>query len=253
MLLKDLNKMLEKSYNSTKNINYSSSRTGGTITELMKAYFEIKELFEKNRNIEKASQEARYMRNKFQFYGIQTPLRKKLYRDFLKSEQKKGKIDWKFLDKCYEDDYREFQYLAIDYLLAMKKILTYDDVDKIFKYIKTKQWWDTIDKFDRIVGNIGLYDERIDDLMLKWSKDQDFWVRRIAIDHQLLRKEKTNPSLLEKILLNNLGSKEFFINKAIGWSLRDYSKTNPSWVRSFIEKNKNEMAKLSIREASKYL
>ena len=89
--------------------------------------------------------------------------------------------------------------------------------------------------------------------MLKWSKDEDFWVRRIAIDHQLCRKEKTNTELLEKIIVNNFGSNEFFINKAIGWSLRDYSKTNPKWVKEFVEKYKDKMDKLSIKEASKYI
>ena len=66
----------------------------------------------------------------------------------------------------------------------------------------------------------------MNDLMLAWSKDNDFWVRRVAIEHQLLRKDKMNIELLEKILENNLNSSEFFINKAIGWALRDYSKTN---------------------------
>ncbi len=78
-------------------------------------------------------------------------------------------------------------------------------------------------------------------------------VRRIAIDHQLLRKEKTNTTLLAQILDNNLGQSEFFINKAIGWALRDYSKTNPEWVREYIESRREKMAALSIREASKYL
>ena len=78
----------------------------------------------------------------------------------------------------------------MDYLVTMQKYLTYDDVTKISKYIKSKQWWDTIDGLDRIVGNIAFKDERINDLMLKWSKDEDFWIRRIAIDHQLCRKEK---------------------------------------------------------------
>jgi hypothetical protein len=104
-----------------------------------------------------------------------------------------------------------------------------------------------------IIGDIGLKDKRVDELMLKWSVDEDFWVRRVAIDHQLGRKEKTNTDLLEKILTNNFGSKEFFINKAIGWALRDYSKTNPDWVRYFIGKYKNKMDKLSIREGSKYI
>lgn len=162
-------------------------------------------------------------------------------------------MNWNLLDKCYEDEYREFQYFVMDYLVTMQKFLTFDDVPNIKKYIKAKQWWDTIDGFDRIVGNIAFVDNRINDLMLDWSTDEDFWIRRIAIDHQLCRKDKTNTELLEKILINNFGSSEFFINKAIGWSLRDYSKTNPQWVRNFIEIHKEEMDKLSVREASKYL
>lgn len=74
--------------------------------------------------------------------------------------------------------------------------------------------------------------------MLEWSKEEDFWVRRIAIDHQLCRKEKTNSKLLEAILVNNFGSNEFFINKAISWSLRDYSKANSEMVKEFVEKYK---------------
>lgn len=89
--------------------------------------------------------------------------------------------------------------------------------------------------------------------MLEWSTDEDFWVRRIAIDHQFCRKEKTNIELLERILVNNLGSSEFFVNKAIGWSLRDYSRANPDWVRYFLQTYSDKMDKLSVREASKYL
>ena len=135
----------------------------------------------------------------------------------------------------------------------MQEFLTYEDISKIKKYIKTKQWWDTIDFFDQIISQIGLKDKRVDELMLRWSKDQDFWLRRIAIDHQLGRKEKTNTKLLEKIIVNNFGSKEFFVNKAIGWALRDYSKTNPKWVENFINRYQNQMNHLSIKEASKYL
>lgn len=132
-------------------------------------------------------------------------------------------------------------------------MLTFEDIPAIRKFIDRKQWWDTIDSLDQVIGKIGLRDERVDALMLEWSTDEDFWVRRIAIDHQLLRKDKTNTVLLEKIIVNNLGSDEFFINKAIGWSLRDYSKTNPEWVRNFIERYRNRMDKLSIREAGKYI
>lgn len=79
--------------------------------------------------------------------------------------------------------------------------------------------------------------------MLEWSKEEDFWVRRIAIDHQLCRKKKTNTKLLEAISVNNFGSNEFFISKAIGWSLRDYSEANYELVKKFVEKCKKKMGK----------
>lgn len=117
----------------------------------------------------------------------------------------------------------------------------------------TKSWWDTVDILDRVVGSL-VYDKpELEKIILQWSLSDNIWLRRVAIDHQLLRKEKTDVHLMEKILLNNLDQTEFFINKAIGWALRDYSKTNPDWVASFIEKNKERMAELSIKEASKYL
>ena len=108
-------------------------------------------------------------------------------------------------------------------------------------------------ELDRIIGGIGLEDPRVDGVMLEWSLDEDFWVRRVAIDHQLCRKERTNTALLEQIIVNNLGSGEFFINKAIGWSLRDYSKTNPAWVRDFLNRYGERMERLSVREAGKYV
>ena len=104
-----------------------------------------------------------------------------------------------------------------------------------------------------IIGGIALKYPKVNDIILQWSTDENIWLRRIAIDHQILRKEKTDTELLGKIIKNNFGQTEFFINKAIGWALRDYSKTNPKWVRDFIEKNKDKMAKLSIKEGSKYI
>ena len=106
---------------------------------------------------------------------------------------------------------------------------------------------------DLIIGEITFHYPETKQVMLDWSKDQDFWLRRIAIDHQLMRKEKTDTDLLEKVILNNLGQSEFFINKAIGWSLRNYSKVNPDWVGAFIDRYREQLSPLSIREGSKYL
>ena len=206
-----------------------------------------------HKNEEQARQMSKYMLNKFEYIGIKTPERRKIFKNFFKEYKNEEKIDWEFVNKCWENEYREFQYVAADYLKNMKDKLTIDDIPKFKRLILEKSWWDTIDNLDMTIGALALKDSNVNKILLEWSLDENIWLRRIAIDHQLLRKEKTDIELLEKILKNNLGQTEFFINKAIGWALRDYSKTNPEWVKNFIEKNKEKMAKLSIREASKYL
>ena len=72
----------------------------------------------------------------------------------------------------------------------MEKYVSYDDLFKIEHYVRTKQWWDTIDSLMKLYGYVGLKDQRVDQLMLDWSKDPDKWVRRVAIEHQLLRKDR---------------------------------------------------------------
>ena len=206
-----------------------------------------------HKNEEQAQKMSKYMLNKFEYIGIKTPERRKIFKNFFKEYKNEEKIDWEFVNKCWENKYREFQYVAADYLKNMKDKLTIDDIPKLKQLILKKSWWDTIDNLDMTIGALALKDSNVNKILLEWSLDENIWLRRIAIDHQLLRKEKTNTELLEKILKNNLGQAEFFINKAIGWALRDYSKTNPEWVKNFIEKNKEKMAKLSIKEASKYL
>ena len=206
-----------------------------------------------HKNEEQAQKMSKYMLNKFEYIGIKTPERRKIFKNSFKEYKNKEKIDWEFVNKCWENKYREFQYVAADYLKNMKDKLTIDDIPKFKQLILKKSWWDTIDNLDMTIGALALKDSNVNKILMEWSIDENIWLRRIAIDHQLLRKEKTDTELLEKILKNNLGQAEFFINKAIGWALRDYSKTNPNWVKNFIEKNREKMAKLSIREASKYL
>ena len=206
-----------------------------------------------HKNEEQAQKMSKYMLNKFEYIGIKTPERRKIFKNFFKEYKNEEKIDWEFANKCWENKHREFQYIAADYLKNMKDKLTIDDIPKFKRLILEKSWWDTIDNLDMTIGALALKEPNVNKILLEWSLDENIWLRRIAIDHQLLRKEKTNTELLEKILKNNLGQAEFFINKSIGWALRDYSKTNPEWVRNFIEENRENMAKLSIKEASKYL
>ncbi|HEM4053804.1 TPA: DNA alkylation repair protein [Streptococcus suis] len=193
-----------------------------------------------------------YMKNHFDFLGVRSPDRKTVAKQFFKDFKATG-IDWDFVEACWAKPYREFQYIAIDYLVTKKKDLVLADLPRLKKLAQTKSWWDSIDGLDKLVGKIVLDNPEAKQTILEWSVDDDFWLRRIAIDHQLLQKEKTDTELLEKIIVNNLNQTEFFINKAIGWSLRDYSKTDPDWVRAFLDKYSSQMAGLSIREASKYI
>ena len=97
----------------------------------MDMYLEIKRKFEKNKDDENARKMSKYMRNLFLFYGLPTPKRRALYKDFLKDEIKKKIINWDLLDRYFEDEHREFQYFVIDYLSKMQKILNYDDLKHI--------------------------------------------------------------------------------------------------------------------------
>lgn len=219
----------------------------------MDKYSEIKKRFESNEDQENAIAMSKYMRNRFHFYGLPTPKRKEIYNHLIQSEKKTKTIDWNFLDKCYEDPHREFHYLVYDYLLAMKQYVLYEDMPKIENYILHQSWWDTIDFLCKVIGDVGLRDTRVKELMINWSNSKNIWKKRAAIDHQLCLKDQTDAPLLEQIILNSFGSDEFFVNKAIGWALRDYSKTNPAWVADFIRKYKDKMNRLSIKEASKYI
>ena len=214
---------------------------------------DLLEELEAAKDLHKATPMEAYMRYQFSFLGIAAPERNSLYKKYFPEAKKTKIIDWDFVDTCWEKEPREYQYVAANYLKTMQSYLTKDDLPKLERLVVTKSWWDTVDILDRVVGSL-VYDKpELGEIILQWSLSDNIWLRRVAIDHQLLRKEKTDVQLMEKVLLNNLDQTEFFINKAIGWALRDYSKTNPEWVSSFIEKNKERMSELSIKEASKYL
>ena len=208
---------------------------------------------EKNRNELLAVSMERYMQDKFRFLGVRGATRTEIYKKYFPEARKLKEIDWDFIETCWNKEEREFQYVVVYYLKTMQKFLKRDDISRLKFLIVTKSWWDTIDLLAKVVGSLVIRFEGLDQLMLEWSKDSNIWLRRVAMLHQLSFKEKVDKELLEKILLANLDDNEFFINKAVGWALRDYSKFNPEWVTKFIEKNRENMTNLSLREASKYL
>ena len=202
---------------------------------------------------ERAAQMAAYMRGQFRYLGVQTPARRKISRPFLNAAKKERLLDWDFVDACWQAEEREFQYVAADYLRKVRHLLTVADLPRVRGLAVTTPWWDTVDSLDATVGSVVAQSAEGRELILEWARDENMWVRRLAIDHQLQRKESTDVELLSSIIEANLGSGEFFIDKAVGWALRDYSKTDPEWVRAFIAEHRQGMAALAVREASKYL
>lgn len=210
-------------------------------------------------NPEEAPGMKAYMKDHFDFLGIKTPERRALLKPYLAELKAEAKtalaVDYDFVNRNWVLPEREFHYNACDYLgvPAVKKLLEPADVPWLRSLVESNTWWDTVDRLDRIIGDVALRNPELDALMLDWATNPNLWVRRVAIDHQLPRKKDTNTDLLEQIIVLNFGSREFFINKAIGWSLREYAKTDPAWVLDFIARYEERMAPLSVREATKHL
>lgn len=115
-------------------------------------------------------------------------------------------------------------------------------------------WWDVVDGCSRRYGEmLDAHPEQLTGLMDEWRADPFFWKRRMSMICQLHRGERTDTALLERAITSNLGDSEFFIRKAIGWSLRQYAKTAPEWVIGFVATHREQLSPLSIREALKHL
>ena len=215
-------------------------------------YQGIFEQLEGMQNPEQAAKMSAYMQNLFPFLGIPKPALMQCIKPYLQNSRKLA-FDWEFVRLCWEQPYREAQYVAIEYILLHEKRFTDADIEKIRELITEKSWWETVDSLDSVVGTIVMKYPDLKETMREWSVSENMWLRRASIDFQLKYKERTDTALLQEIIVNSLGTSEFFINKAIGWSLREYSKVNAAWVRRFLEKYKDRLSNLSVREASKYL
>lgn len=211
-------------------------------------------LFRANKNPEKQKQMEQYMRNQFEFLGLQATERRVLAKDFLTAKTKEAKqdgIDWELIFLLWDLPEREFQLTALDYLRHVEKLLILEDLPRLQQLVLSKSWWDTVDTLARYFGILVQKEPNLLDEMKTWSQADNIWMRRIAILHQLRYKEATNTELLREIILNNIDENEFFIQKAIGWALREYAKTDEKWVRDFVFSFHNELSNLSVREATK--
>ena len=214
----------------------------------------LKELFEKNADTAQAAPMKKYMRDQFEYLGIKTPKNAALQKEFY---AKHGLPNVSELDMILRDLWslpqREFQYVGLGLLNKLEKKLPAKFIKTIEYLIVTKSWWDTV---DAIAGHtVGTHFRRFPELretyLPSWRASKNIWLKRTAILFQLNYKKETDFELLCDIIRENLDSKEFFINKAIGWALRQYARVNPSAVSKFVKST--PLHPLSRREAMKHL
>jgi 3-methyladenine DNA glycosylase AlkD len=193
----------------------------------------------------------RYMRGQFPFLGISSPSRRQLQREALEGLPQPDEAELREIAvRLWALSEREFQYAAIDLLARAAKRLTPASLDLCETLITTKSWWDTVDALaGGVAGIIVLHHPEVVARMDVWIEDDNLWLRRSAILHQLKWKDRTDTGRLFGYCLSQAGEKDFFIRKAIGWALRQYSWTDADAVRAFVAEHDGELSGLSKREA----
>ena len=216
---------------------------------------EIEAQFAVLANPEKAFAMQKYMKDHFPFLGIPAPLRKVVFQELFK-EIKHLSIEerWQLIFELWEKQEREFQYFAVEIILRIKKNeWTVMDLQQIEKLLVTKSWWDSVDLIASYACSAlaQQFPLEFDETVLRWTKSSNIWLQRSTLLYQLKWKSKTDLTILSRQIQSLKGINTFFIQKAIGWCLREYAKTNPDWVK--IEVEKQHITGLAKREALKHL
>lgn len=213
---------------------------------------ELEKIFLAAADPQNAQKQSAYMRNLFPFFGITKPQRVLLEKPFFKTvSAEKFSTTMTALWKRKE---REFHYAAIELAKHHKKLWTPEALSLFESMIRTHSWWDSVDDIaSNLIGALVKTHSELIPLMDQWILDSDFWIRRTALLYQLKWKKATDEKRLFAYCEKTLHEKEFFIRKAIGWVLREYSKTHPHSVQNFLSQYRHRMSNLSLREASKYI
>ncbi|MET8829395.1 DNA alkylation repair protein [Streptomyces sp. NPDC004610] len=194
-----------------------------------------------------------YMKDIAPFLGLTTPVRRALSRTVLAGTPRPGEADCTAVAlRCWALPEREYQYFAVDYLRRHTARCSSAFLPVARRLITTGSWWDTVDLLAvHVVGALVAADPRLSAEMDRWIADDDLWVARTALLHQLRYRERTDTERLFGYCLRRSGHPDFFVRKAIGWALREYAKTDPDAVRDFLARERDRFAPLSVREALK--
>jgi len=204
-------------------------------------------------NPENAPAMAHYMKDRFVFLGVKSPDRRAQSKPLLQaSRQADLATIHTWIKRLYAREQREYQYLALD--LAEYNVSRWQFADiVIFKqFVTQKSWWDSVDHWGTVFGKyIQCHPEQKAAIFQLFYQSPNLWERRIALTLQLKEKDAVDTIMLTQAILFDQYTDEFFIQKAIGWALRQYSKFAPDWVMQFL--NTHQLSNLAVREASKYL
>jgi 3-methyladenine DNA glycosylase AlkD len=193
-----------------------------------------------------------YMRDQYPFIGIKKPERAAVFKEIYKTHGR-GEDWFEVCTELFAMPEREFQYAAMEYLMKAQKCWDLRVPALIDSWVDTKTWWDVVDVLGpKVLGAYFLtFPEQRDAWIARWMASPVFWHQRLCILFQLGYKSKTDLQVLSAVILSLNTSKEFFIQKAIGWALRQYAWTDADWVREFVDEN--ALMPLSKREALKHI
>jgi 3-methyladenine DNA glycosylase AlkD len=216
---------------------------------------DIRQAFSDNANSDNAAKMAAYMKGNFLFVGIKTGLRRDIQKEILLKHKKEVQAEARNVAlQLYNLPQREYHYCAIEILIKeLHKKFVPEDIDLIEYLLITHSWWDSVDTIAKYLlgGYLKQYPENTATVIEKFSGSENMWLNRSAIIFQLGYKKDTDAKLLFSLCERHCNLKEFFIQKAIGWALREYGKTNPEAVIHFV--NSVRLKPLSTREALKNL
>lgn len=210
---------------------------------------------EQNGNPEIAAAQQKYMRNQFKFYGLKSPERRLIQKAIL-VEYGMPTIEQlpKLLTLMWQNPHRDLQLYGIDLIERSIKKVEKDFITVLEKLIITKSWWDTVDMLagKLVAQHFKRFPELVPNYPNKWMASKNMWLQRSAIIFQLKYRKTTDTDLLFDYILQLKDSKEFFIQKAAGWALREYSKTDWELIHDFIEEHP-DLAPLTRREGLKWM
>jgi 3-methyladenine DNA glycosylase AlkD len=212
---------------------------------------ELTSLFAQNYNNENAAYMHDYVRGKFEYYGIKTQERRALLKQAIENNKEEVFLNVRELAfQLYKLPQREFHLTSNEIFdKYLRKKYLESDITLIEKLIIKNAWWDTVDFIAKwILGNyLTMYPGMVEKTITRFSNVNNLWLNRSSIIFQLGYKHNTNEELLFKQCIDHKESNEFFIQKAIGWALREYGKTNPQSVLNFV--NSTSLKPLSQKEA----